>query len=452
MQSRLMEPIEPWLDLQYRRAGEAMLRSISPVGIVKTRPGFGQTMRPLRGSIVASPGAGLLRSGPDYFFHWYRDSAVVHRCAAPAASGTAAWAPGADASRATSCDFSLSLCGARRPQRWSRRLAGVPRWRPISSSSCAPMRISPRSTARPSPAKPASIPDGTLDISSWARPQHDGPALRALALAALDAARRGAAASRAGCSWRHWCAPIWTSRPALARAVVRHLGGGERAALLHAVRVGSGARATGADWLRTQDQQADLAALRAEAQAIRSAYSMISGRASRLLSLAVVVSSGRRQSNARNSTSPSCWPRSTPAASGEHSARDPRLQATLARLESLFDAAYAINSGRPASAALPWVATLGMSTIPAVRIISRRWVRPSSASGPRRGPARPAAGSARRCLSGTVRAYIPSENGDMSEQFDQRTGAQTSARQLAWSYACFHLLRRRACAPSPAWR
>ena len=36
----------------------------------------------------------------------------------------------------------------------------------------------------------------------------------------------------------------------------------------------------------------------------------------------------------------------------------------------------------------------------------------------------------------TVRAYTP-PSGDMSEQFDQRTGVQTSARHLAWSYACF---------------
>jgi glucoamylase len=36
----------------------------------------------------------------------------------------------------------------------------------------------------------------------------------------------------------------------------------------------------------------------------------------------------------------------------------------------------------------------------------------------------------------TVRAFTP-ENGDLSEQFDQRTGAQTSARHLAWSYAAF---------------
>ena len=36
----------------------------------------------------------------------------------------------------------------------------------------------------------------------------------------------------------------------------------------------------------------------------------------------------------------------------------------------------------------------------------------------------------------TVRAFTPA-SGDMSEQFDQRTGEQTSAKHLAWSYAAF---------------
>ena len=36
----------------------------------------------------------------------------------------------------------------------------------------------------------------------------------------------------------------------------------------------------------------------------------------------------------------------------------------------------------------------------------------------------------------TVRRFTPS-SGDLSEQFDQRTGVQTSARHLAWSYAAF---------------
>ncbi len=44
-------------------------------------------------------------------------------------------------------------------------------------------------------------------------------------------------------------------------------------------------------------------------------------------------------------------------------------------------------------------------------------------------------GPRRRYLQ-TVRAYTP-QSGELSEQFDQHTGAQRSAQQLAWSYAAF---------------
>jgi glucoamylase len=44
----------------------------------------------------------------------------------------------------------------------------------------------------------------------------------------------------------------------------------------------------------------------------------------------------------------------------------------------------------------------------------------------------------------TVRTYTP-PSGELSEQFDQHTGVQRSAQQLAWSYAafisCFHARR-----------
>jgi glucoamylase len=48
----------------------------------------------------------------------------------------------------------------------------------------------------------------------------------------------------------------------------------------------------------------------------------------------------------------------------------------------------------------------------------------------------------------TVRAFTP-ESGDLSEQFDQRTGRQTSAKHLAWSYAAFIscVTARRAVTP-----
>ena len=54
-----------------------MMRSISPVGIVKTRRGFAQEVHPKHGLIVASPILAAWDPEPDYFFHWYRDSAIV---------------------------------------------------------------------------------------------------------------------------------------------------------------------------------------------------------------------------------------------------------------------------------------------------------------------------------------------------------------------------------------
>jgi len=72
-----MEPLDHWIERQYRHSAAALMRSVSPVGIVKVRPGFAQTIRPMRGSIVASPILGAYDPEPDYFFHWLRDSAIV---------------------------------------------------------------------------------------------------------------------------------------------------------------------------------------------------------------------------------------------------------------------------------------------------------------------------------------------------------------------------------------
>ncbi|HEV7984887.1 MAG TPA: glycoside hydrolase family 15 protein, partial [Steroidobacteraceae bacterium] len=122
---------------------------------------------------------------------------------------------------------------------------------------------------------------------------------------------------------------------------------------------------------------------------------------------------------------------------GAHSAQDPRMHATLARLEALFDAAYEINQGRPPQRAPAMGRYAGdvyysggayyFSTLGAAEFCFRAAaVGNDGAAWYRRGDA----------YLETVRAYTP-QNGDMSEQFDQRTGAQTSARHLAWSYACF---------------
>jgi glucoamylase len=120
-----------------------------------------------------------------------------------------------------------------------------------------------------------------------------------------------------------------------------------------------------------------------------------------------------------------------------HTVRDPRMQATLQRLEALFDAAYAINRNRPAhrgpamgryagdvyfSGGAYYFSTLAAAEFcflaAAYDAAGSAWIK--------RGDA----------FLETVRAYTP-DNGEMSEQFDQNTGAQTSARHLAWSYAAF---------------
>jgi glucoamylase len=116
------------------------------------------------------------------------------------------------------------------------------------------------------------------------------------------------------------------------------------------------------------------------------------------------------------------------------------MHATLAALERLFDRLYPINRQRPRTRAAAMGATKATSIFPAAPTISRRSVPPSSASWP---PAAHARGSERAAwiargdaFCETVRAFTP-PSGDLSEQFDQRTGEQTSAKHLAWSYAAF---------------
>ena len=124
-----------------------------------------------------------------------------------------------------------------------------------------------------------------------------------------------------------------------------------------------------------------------------------------------------------------------------HSVRDARMHATLDKLEQLFDRLYPINHERPRerapamgryegdiyfSGGAYYFSTLGAAEFCFLAAAAhapgaderRKWV---------------ARGDA---FLETVRAFTPA-SGDLSEQFDQRTGEQTSAKHLAWSYAGF---------------
>ena len=133
------------------------------------------------------------------------------------------------------------------------------------------------------------------------------------------------------------------------------------------------------------------------------------------------------------------WEREQPLkAEPHHTVADPRMQATLARLDALFDAAYPINHGRPAGRGAAMGRYAGdvyfsggayyFATLGAAEFCFRAAALGGSDSGRwfERGDA----------YLATVRAYTPA-SGDLSEQFDQKSGAQTSAKHLAWSYAAF---------------
>jgi glucoamylase len=425
-----METLERWIERQYRHSAAALMRSVSAVNLVKVRPGFGQTVTAHKGSIVASPVLGAYDPDPDYFFHWYRDSAIVvdaMRILLEDESG----ASGLIERFGDFVRFSLSL------QRLDGRELSRGSWR----SDVAPdYRRFVRGEEDLAAAHGEALggetrvnPDGTLDISDWPRPQHDGPALRAITLlrwlrsARLDEDLKAEVGIllRADLAYaqRHWrtsCFDIWEE---------------EKGLHYYALRVAAAALDGGADWLEQQGQRGDAAAYRTEAGAIlehldaywredlqfyRSRVLDLNAATSKELDISVILAA----LHARGS-------------GDRHSVRDPRMHATLARLEALFDAEYAINLDRPASRAPAMGRYSGdvyysggayyFSTLGAAEFCFRAAMH---------SPEMKALAAHGDAFLETVRAFTP-PSGELSEQFDQRTGVQRSAPQLAWSYAAF---------------
>ncbi len=425
-----MEPLDRWIEGQYRHSAIAMMRSVSAVGIVKSRPGFAQTVRPLRGSIVASPVLGAYDPEPDYFFHWLRDSAIV-----------------ADALRVLFKDeeldgdfftpfadfvcFSLSLQNLD-----GRRLCESP-WR----DAIAPdFQQFVRAEADLSAAHGEAIlgetrinPDCTLDISKWPRPQHDGPAMRAIVLlrwqdtASFEGELKSAVDSllRADLRFtrRHWreaSFDIWEEEKGLHYYTLR--------AAAHALEAG-------AAWFEQQGEGAEAAACRVEVSAILDTLENFWREDLQFYKSRILESNAPSMKDLDISVIFAAIHAGGGAAL--HSAQDPRMHATLARLESLFDAEYAINRNRGAGRGPAMGRYAGdvyysggayyFSTLAAAEFCFRAAVQLPEPTGLiNRGDA----------FLETVRAYTP-VSGDLSEQFDQHTGVQRSAQQLAWSYAAF---------------
>ncbi|HEX5049839.1 MAG TPA: glycoside hydrolase family 15 protein [Gammaproteobacteria bacterium] len=436
----MSDTLEQWLGREYGHAATAMLGSVSARNLVKQRPGFGQTVRPAAGSVVASPVLAAYDPDPDYFFHWFRDSAIVIDAVRllyeAGRLGAEAVTHFGDFVR-----FSLAL------RSLDGRAPAEPGWRAAVAPEFERFVRGDDLLAVHGDAVYADTrvnPDGTLDISRWSRPQHDGAPLRAITVlrwlralggsgalpaeVAADAERLlridlGLTASR----WREPSVDIWEEE------LGRHY---------FTLRLSAAALNAGASWLDARANAAgadEAAALRSEAQAILAALDGFwledagyyasrivppGGASGKLLDIAVILSAIHA------------------AEDGEaHSPRDPRMHATLAALERLFDGLYPINRGRPRGRGAAMGRYQGdvyysggayyFSTLGAAEFCFRA----AAAYGPHSEARAHWAAHGDELLE-TVRAFTPA-SGDLSEQFDQRTGEQTSAKHLAWSYAAF---------------
>ena len=424
------DSLDTWIDRQYGFPAKAILESVSPVGIVKTRPGFGQTIVPKRGSIIASPVLADWNPDPDYFFHWFRDSAIVidamrvlHE---DGTLGAEALTHFGDFVR-----FSLALEALN-----GKLLADDPSWRAKVRPDFQQYLRSDAELAQVMPqnvvAETRVNPDGTLDISRWSRPQHDGPALRIMAVlrwlesvSSLDRETVEAAThlleGDIDFLLRHGDEPdfdMWEE---------------ERGQNYYSLRVGATALERACTWLLGRDgAKATACSTKASVlhQRLDSFWmegqgfyrSRLSGAPNKYLDISVVFA--------------------VIHAGGEgplHGIRDLRILSTVQKLEALFDRDYAINHNRPKNLAPALGRYSGdvyfsggayyFSTLAAAEFYFRLAAECTSELArtyKERGDA----------FLETVRYYTP-QSGELSEQFDQKTGAQSSAKKLAWSYASF---------------
>lgn len=425
------ESLDAWIDRQYPVAIAGMQRSISPVHIVKQRPFFGQTIRPRRGAVVASPVLASYDPDPDYFFHWFRDSALVidalRLLYEDGAAGTDALTQLADF---VAFGLSLeSLDGA--------PLVEAPAWRDAVAADHVRFLRDPAELAavRGRVAAESRVnPDGSLDISRWNRPQYDGPPLTALTL--LRWARHVPDTAETGAPLAALIRAQLAFTFANARQSSYDIWEEEFGLHYYNLRVSAAALRMGADWLQAQDHER-AQAYRDEAVAIereldgfwlperghyRSRVLASGERSSKELDIAVILAAIHAEGG---------------AAGGAHGPADPRLHASLTQLERHFEGEYPINHGRPPGLG----PALGryprdvyyaggayyFSTLGAAEFCFRA----------------AAAGADRQRFQqrgdaylATVRRYTPA-SGELSEQFDQRSGEPCSARHLAWSYAAF---------------
>lgn len=385
-----------------------MRGACSATHLTREREGFGWTLQPAAGSVLASPRVAAWDPEPDYFHHWTRDAAIVLRAV-----------PLAMAADPQARDFWLGFIADF--VGFSLALSDPDRRGPQVNPLRATTRPGLGKFLRPDAelaglhgdawlAEPRCAPDGSPDPEQWSRPQDDGPALRASSLmAVLDAlpqadspaARALIARDLAYVSRKAGrpCIGPWEEAPprrstftlivqwdALDRA-------GDRA---------------GADRLTALIAQAEDAVSGGWRDSIEAAPGSLDA----ATCLAIL--------HARRSDGP-------------FALTAPRTRATMAALEDLFAGLYPINAGRTPPAIGRFATDVyfdGNPWYPTTLGFAELHYRIAALTGDRAALEKAEGWMAR------VQSLAP-QPGPLPEQFDRNTGAPRSCLNLTWSAAAF---------------
>ncbi len=455
--------LDEWIAAEARFAAHTMARAISATGLLMERNAFGQRIIPHPGSVLASPVIAHYDPDPDYFFHWFRDSAIVIDALRVALEAGYAQSSALQVLREFVW-FSLSLQsidGAAFLRQNDFRAAVAPEFRQY-------LRSDEELSAVSGPAVWADArvnPDGTLDLIRWARPQADGPAMRSLALLRWWHAFPGLQADwslqkplgellAADLAFtldfvRRPCSDLWEER----------VGYHYYTQLLQAE-----ALRRGAEWRDRTGQLGQAGDARtAAAEALARLDELWDGapgyyRAS--------DTAGETDAAGKLDIAVILGVLHAARAGGRHSVLDPRVQATLSALEELFESRYLINRELPGErgpalgrydgdryygggawylatlAAAEFYFRLAAAIAQGAELLSvpenarfRQRLEVGDRAPDERALARGVLARGDAAMR-TVQHFTP-PGGELSEQFDSRTGAQTSARHLSWSYAAF---------------
>ncbi|MTH79692.1 glycoside hydrolase family 15 protein [Paracoccus aestuariivivens] len=407
-----------WIAAQRFASARAMRNACSATHLTRHRAGFGWTVRPAAGSVLASPRITHWDPEPDYFHHWVRDSAIVLRAVPCAIAADPDSRPFWLRFIADFIGFSLFISD---PKRFG------PATNPLRGSTMPShleyLRPDAELAALQGDAwmeEPRFAVDGLPDPEQWNRPQDDGPALRATALmSVLDDLPDADFPDARGLIARDLARVMQTA----GRLSIGPWEEAPKRRTTFTLIVQWDALDRGSVWFGRPDPAMRQAAGRLEGlikQALdrpsggwRESVEATEGRLDSATCLAIL--------HARRTDGP-------------FAVSDPRTRATAAALERVFARLYPINQGREVPAIGRWPEDKyfnGNPWYPTTLGFAELHYRIAAQTNDR------AAFEKAEAWLALIQQVAPEPAGALPEQFDRVTGAGVSSLDLTWSAAAF---------------